>query len=205
MRMRRRREIRLRLLLGCLLVACSGADHPAVGPDLGAAPDLAARPDQGASDAAREDSGRIPLPDAGDRLDASADLPPADTTPPSFARLGRWAEALGPRRVRLRWDPAQDDRTAADELRYPVYLGLASGGPSFAAPRTVAGPGVTEVVLEDLEPATAYICVVRARDAAGNEDDNLERLAFSTPAPPRPLEITVIYGSEVSGNLEPCG
>lgn len=85
--------------------------------------------------------------------------------------------------VTLRWSPAVDEVTASSEIVYAIYLGKKSGGQNLLAPHVVTAPGVTRFTVNELTPDTDYYFVVRARDAVGNEDDNVVQVAVTT-APP---------------------
>jgi len=130
-----------------------------------------------------------------------------DITAPVFADPSLTAEALGPRTVRLRWNPAADplDRTPQRELAYPVYMGAPPEPVDFAAPVLVADHGATEALVGGLEPDTEYAFVVRARDLAGNEDDNELQALARTTANELPADLTLVFSGDLGGNLEPCG
>jgi hypothetical protein len=108
--------------------------------------------------------------------------PAEDSEAPSFDGAAD-AEAAGPTSVKLSWDAGEDDLTPPEALVYVAYL--AEGGPGsedFAGPPVaISEPGATELVVTGLDAAeTEYHFVVRARDAAGNSDDNLEEIDGAT-------------------------
>ncbi|MGZ3416480.1 MAG: hypothetical protein ACXVEF_04235 [Polyangiales bacterium] len=98
--------------------------------------------------------------------------PAADTMPPTFGGA-KAAEPADGARVKLTWDPAADDLSAAGGISYLVYYSVDAGKETFAIPFAVSAPGATSIVTPPL-PATkaTYHFVVRARDAAGNVDAN---------------------------------
>lgn len=130
-----------------------------------------------------------------------------DLTPPAFAAPQLTAEPLGPRTVRLRWTAARDpdDRTPQREIAYPIYVGAVPEPIDFAAPALVAEHGATQALVGGLLPDTEYAFVVRARDLAGNEDDNEVQAVARTGADELPADLTLVFSGDLGGNLEPCG
>jgi hypothetical protein len=105
---------------------------------------------------------------------------PGDTTPPRFAGLqSAFACTPGPQRpgqttpFNLSWEGAVDDVTPPAQIIYDVYLATEAGGEDFAHPTWSTEPGVTSFRTPGLASHGSFYFVVRARDAAGNEDDNL--------------------------------
>jgi hypothetical protein len=103
----------------------------------------------------------------------------ADTTPPTFAGLdSAFACTPGAQRpgettpFTLTWQPAHDDRTPSTQIVYDVYLATSPGGEDYATPTWTTAPGVTTFKTPGLASHGSFYFVVRARDAAGNEDRN---------------------------------
>jgi hypothetical protein len=103
----------------------------------------------------------------------------SDTTAPTFTGLERASACTpGPQRAgettpyTLAWQAATDDRTASAAILYDVYFAASAGAENFTKPTWTTLPGVTTFRTPGLPShGTAYF-VVRARDAAGNEDSN---------------------------------
>jgi hypothetical protein len=102
-----------------------------------------------------------------------------DTAPPTFAGLqSAFACTPGAQRpgqttpFTLTWQPARDDRTASSQIVYDVYLGTAPGGEDYSHPTWTTAPGATTFTTGGLASHGSFYFVVRARDAAGNEDRN---------------------------------
>ena len=102
-----------------------------------------------------------------------------DTTPPTFAGLESATTCIpGPigggqtASYTLRWQPATDDRTPSRRIVYDVYQASTSGGEDFTAPTYTTQPGATSFVTPPLAADKAVYFVVRARDHAGNSDQN---------------------------------
>lgn len=102
-----------------------------------------------------------------------------DQTAPTFAGLERaFACTPGPQRPRqttpytLTWQAAHDDVTPAAALVYDVYFATNAGGEDFSRPTWVTRPGATSFRTPGLPSHGEAYFVVRARDAAGNEDGN---------------------------------
>ncbi|MBN1421231.1 MAG: Ig-like domain-containing protein [Planctomycetes bacterium] len=130
-----------------------------------------------------------------------------DVDPPYFFFYVREAEAIGPTAIRLEWFPAVDVgyRTPPDEMAYAVYVGRPPDPIDFGSPRAVVDRGATSVIVRGLEPDTIYSFIVRARDLAGNEDDNEVVVAERTSTSDAPLGLTILWSADIAGALEPCG
>ncbi len=76
----------------------------------------------------------------------------------------------------LTWQAATDEGTPSSQILYDVFLAHSSGGEDFSQPTWTTPPGVTTYRTPGLPSHGAYYFVVRARDEAGNKDQNkLER------------------------------
>jgi opacity protein-like surface antigen len=102
-----------------------------------------------------------------------------DTTAPTFAGLqSAFACTPGAQRpgettpFTLTWQPAHDDRTPSSQIVYDVYLATSPGGEDYASPTWTTAPGATTFRTPGLASHASFYFVVRARDAAGNEDRN---------------------------------
>lgn len=94
-----------------------------------------------------------------------------DDQPPNF--LGALSAETAPGAgVELAWDPIENDQTPAEVMTYLVYVGTEAGEVSLNSPYAISAPGATEMVVTMPLPETEYFFIVRARDAAGNVDDN---------------------------------
>jgi hypothetical protein len=103
-----------------------------------------------------------------------------DGTPPAFTGLDRaFACTPGPQRpgqttpYTLTWREASDVVTPASRIVYDVYFSATPGGESFAKPTWTTAPGATSFRTPGLPSHGEAYFVVRARDAAGNEDTNV--------------------------------
>ncbi len=102
-----------------------------------------------------------------------------DTSPPDFAGLTS-ATACTPGAQRpgettpfhLRWTPATDNVTPSDQIVYEVFEASRSGGEEFSSPTWTTAPGVRTFTTPGLPSHGSFYFVVRARDRAGNVDDN---------------------------------
>lgn len=124
--------------------------------------------------------------------------PPPDTTPPSFDGAKSIA-VLGEDRARIGWDLATDPQPGStqDQIGYRVYRAATSGAQDFGGTRrcgdplpdsgpieqatapcfAVAPAGATSLIVHDAVPAHTFYYVVRAVDAAGNEDENTREVS----------------------------
>jgi hypothetical protein len=102
-----------------------------------------------------------------------------DNTPPTFAGLQEaFACTPGPQQpgqttpYTLSWQPAGDDNTPSAQIRYDIYVASAPGAENFSAPTWTTPPGTTSYRTPGLPSHGSHYFVVRARDSAGNRDNN---------------------------------
>lgn len=125
--------------------------------------------------------------DAAGNVDANtAEIPVttlaiADSTPPAFAGVAS-ATPIGTTSMELAWQPATDDNAPPDAITYHVYVSETAGGQVFTAPALTTPPGATSALVEELRAGTGYFFVVRAEDAAGNQDTNTVEVQGTTRA-----------------------
>jgi len=101
-----------------------------------------------------------------------------ETTSPSFAGLQSAYYCVGgPVRpaetmpYTLTWQAATDDVTPSSQIVYDIFVAHTTGAEDFSHPTWTTPPGVTTYKTPDLPSEGTYF-VVRARDQAGNEDQN---------------------------------
>jgi collagen triple helix repeat protein len=106
-------------------------------------------------------------------LSGAQPLQSGDTTPPSFEGLqGAFAcsPIARPWPYKLTWMAATDNVTPSSQIVYDIYLSHTRGGEDFSHPTWTTTPGVTSFETPPLTEPSYF--VVRARDQAGNEDQN---------------------------------
>jgi chitodextrinase len=106
--------------------------------------------------------------DSGGRLSSAKTL--VDGVPPTFGGVGA-GSGMSRHTTALSWIAATDNATASSRIIYAIYESDVAGGEDFATPLLITDPGATSVTIEGLTYATHYF-VVRARDRAGNEEQN---------------------------------
>lgn len=72
----------------------------------------------------------------------------------------------------LTWQAATDPVTASAAIVYDIYVATTPGGEDYAQPTWTTPAGVTSFTTPALAHSGPIYFVVRARNAAGNEDDN---------------------------------
>jgi len=127
------------------------------------------------------DGGRVALDAA---LDGTTGA--GDTTPPAFAGV-QSATAIDETHIALAWSPATDRMTPQGMISYRVYVGTAPGGEAFTQPMLTTPAGATGSLLQGMLGGTTYYFVVRAVDAAGNEDSNTVEKSAATPDTSSPI------------------
>jgi len=104
---------------------------------------------------------------------------PVEDLPPVFDGL-QYIEILSPSSVMLGWNPALDDFTPPEKMRYLVFISDTPGGEDFLNPLTVL-TGVDTYTLEGLSPGQTYYFIVRAVDEAGKNDGNTFEVEITLP------------------------
>jgi predicted GH43/DUF377 family glycosyl hydrolase len=101
---------------------------------------------------------------------------PVDTTPPQFLGLISATDLGTSGDVSLTWASATDPDTVECNsdpslpLQYNIYISLVSSGQDFLTPNQTATGN--QALISGLADGVTYYFVVRAEDAAGNEEDN---------------------------------
>jgi hypothetical protein len=103
----------------------------------------------------------------------------SDVAAPAFRGAERVADVTATS-ARVLWSAATDDESPASAISYRVYLGPSTSVLNFASPVLVTAPGALSANLSGLAPETTYVVVVRAVDAAGNDDANTNDVSFLT-------------------------
>ena len=131
---------------------------------------------------AMDQSGNMDTPDSPIELTAKT---VADSTPPMFdgAKTATAVKGSG-NSVTVSWDPAMDDLTAAAGITYEIFWSDSSTkGLLPSTLGTVTVPGASSGVIAHLpKPLSTYYFYVKARDAAGDEDDNQVVISGKTGA-----------------------
>ncbi len=103
-----------------------------------------------------------------------------DVTPPIFDGATSAVAATGS--VTVSWSDAIDNVSDSSAIKYAVYQTTEAGKENFKNPTTIANAGQTSFIASGLAANTKYYFVVRARDAAGNEEDNKVEVSATTPS-----------------------
>jgi hypothetical protein len=110
--------------------------------------------------------------------------PGPDTVPPVFAGCAA-ATKVQALTIADSWAAATDDVSDPSNLTYDIYSSKTSGKYDFTTPFAVV-KGQTEAVITSLQPLTQYFFVCRAKDEAGNEDQNTVEVTATTGKNPNP-------------------
>jgi hypothetical protein len=114
----------------------------------------------------------------------SAEVPPTstalgpDATPPAFDGCDTLTPQ-GSRAAVITWKPATDNATAASAISYEIYLAKTPGAQDLNAPAAKV-TAATSTTLTNLDPATTYYVLCKARDAANNLDVNKNEKTLAT-------------------------
>lgn len=110
-----------------------------------------------------------------------------DSTPPEFAGLESAFDSRKGGSVILTWSAATDPNTEecnsdpSEPISYFIYISTTPGSQNFLSPDGITQN--TQIEISGLENGVTYFFIVRARDAAGNEENNtIEKSA--TPSAP---------------------
>jgi hypothetical protein len=116
-----------------------------------------------------------PAPRAAPPVPPGADVPTfgglvSATTCPSPTPAARVLPR--PNSYTLSWKPATDPVTPSAQIVYDIFVATSSGGENYAQPSWTTGAGATSFVTPASARNSALFFVVRARNAAGHEDQN---------------------------------
>jgi hypothetical protein len=107
----------------------------------------------------------------------------ADTTAPTFAGADAAAPNVQSGRLNVSWQAATDNVTPANQVVYLAWVSTNSGLFAFGAPpAATSAPGALTMTISGLAASTTYFVVVRARDVAGNVDQNTMEVSATTIA-----------------------
>ncbi len=117
---------------------------------------------------------------------ASLRTPPpdrCDLTPPTFAGVEAVnVDILRPDTLEVSWVAGTDNQTAANDLRYNIFVSDQAGSAAGSTPFAQSGPGATSAELVGVATDTTLFVSVRSVDAAGNQDSNNVEIEVRTPA-----------------------
>jgi hypothetical protein len=77
-----------------------------------------------------------------------------------------------PNSYTLTWKAATDPVTPSAQIVYDIFVATTSGGENYAQPSFTTAPGATSYVTQSAARTGPLFFVVRARNAAGREDQN---------------------------------
>ncbi len=117
---------------------------------------------------------------AGTPVDITIMMVNADVTAPVFDGAAT-ATTVSSTEIDLSWTAATDDVTPQQNIVYLIYISTTSGGQDFQIPQSfTTSPGATTYSVTGLTSSTTYYFVVRAKDEAGNVDNNSMELSATT-------------------------
>ncbi|MGO8997299.1 MAG: fibronectin type III domain-containing protein [Polyangiaceae bacterium] len=102
-----------------------------------------------------------------------------DTTPPVFGGA-QTVTGTGASSVLVGWKAATDVGCPQSAISYNIYASQTQGGESFTTPSFSTAPGATSGSVSGFAEFQPVFVVVRAVDAAGNEDHNLHEISGYT-------------------------
>jgi alpha-tubulin suppressor-like RCC1 family protein len=103
-----------------------------------------------------------------------------DDIPPSFSGGSR--VDISRTQLSLRWPSASDNISAPSEITYEICRSTVQNACYQFQPTIVTPPGATMWNIGDVDPSHSNYFLIRARDAAGNIDNNVN-LVFGGHAP----------------------
>ncbi len=112
-----------------------------------------------------------------------------DTVAPNFAGATA-AMSNSPSSIEVTWAAATDNKAAANDIAYDVYVSAMAGGQDFSSPTFSTRSGATSATIAGLNPGASRSVVVRARDQAGNRDGNSMEVTAAALAKPTPADTT---------------
>jgi hypothetical protein len=122
-----------------------------------------------------------------------------DTTPPRFAGCAS-AIANSAGSAVVTWQLATDDGTPQNLLTYHVYSAKQGSPFAFSSP-LLTMTDINTVQVTGLSQSTTWHFVVRARDYAGNEDQNIVDCVTTTSTDPDPPTFAGLTGAVVQSDV----
>jgi hypothetical protein len=107
---------------------------------------------------------------------------PDDTTPPYFAGVTVVTDETSHSAL-VEWKLARDNASTTAQISYQVFVSTSPDPTTFdfTKPDVTAKPGEASALVTDLDPLSTYFVIVRAVDAAKNQDTNTRALSVTTP------------------------
>lgn len=117
---------------------------------------------------------------------ASSPCPAVDGAPAFGGVTGVAPDDTG-NQLRVVWQPATDDKTAPEHIKYRIYAAMRPDRAGRGAPVLETAPGVTSAYVSVAPPGITHYVVVRAVDEDGHEDANVvekSAMAVADKVPP---------------------
>jgi hypothetical protein len=111
-----------------------------------------------------------------------------DVIPPVFGGVTTASYNATANSIDLTWSAATDNVTPQAEIRYEIFWSATSGSGKFSTSPTGV-TGVTSYALPNPGSGGTLYLSVRARDKAGNSDQNIKEIAVTTPVVTPPVVI----------------
>lgn len=106
--------------------------------------------------------------------------PVVDSVAPTFSGA-KSAKTVGATSVQVDWDAATDDNSPAEAITYVVTWATSAAGAPTGKIGKITVPGATSAIVDVLpDPLTTYYFTVRAKDAAGNAEENTATVSADT-------------------------
>ncbi len=119
--------------------------------------------------------------DANENKMSATTLADVDRIPPDFGGVSSAVPNLQLLAIDLSWSTATDNVTSPADIVYRIYMSTQKGAEDYSS-TPLTTQGVTTFRVNNVSRGTAYFFVVRAVDAAGNEDANTTEITtFLTP------------------------
>lgn len=101
-----------------------------------------------------------------------------DATPPDFEGCDA-VVPQGARALNVTWKPATDNATPEGAISYEIYLSKTAGGQDLNTPAAKV-TAATSATITNLDPASTYYVLCKARDGANNLDVNRNEKSAAT-------------------------
>jgi len=102
-----------------------------------------------------------------------------DVTAPTFGGA-KTVTGTDAHEVKVTWDPATDNGSAASAVHYDVFASSTQGGENFSSVSVSTAAGATFATVTGLPEAAKVFVIVRAVDESGNHDNNMHEVSGIT-------------------------
>lgn len=124
-----------------------------------------------------------------------------DKSAPAFEGAQTVELASDGKSMKVNWAAATDDITPKEKIVYDIYVAKSSKGQEFSTPSHTSAAGAVNMEITGLDEKEFYYVIVRARDLAGNRDENTKEVTTWKEDETLPTFDGVVSAREIASGL----